>query len=177
MDLEKKRDEYLSDEQLLTTMRGKAVFIRWGDISGFNNLDDIFGPVNVVFVLYEYKPYVGHWIALLKNGKGCDYEFFDSMASMPDEYLPKYNYIDNKRKPLLGRLIMKEIKRGKKVEYNSIQLQSKDDGVSTCGRWCLVRAITKNWLTVDQFDILFYELSKKYNISTDDLITKITKEL
>ncbi len=97
---------------------------------------------------------IGHWVMVSRyKSKGKTiYEYFDSYGLPPSFHLDimdtdKRIEFDQFEKHL-NILLRKEIKRNT-VLYNKLQFQSYKNGISTCGRHCILRAIMLKHFDLD----------------------------
>lgn len=121
-----------------------------------------------VVILYETKPNFGHWTLLHKLNNG-NIEFFDSYGFKPDTEFklisPEYQY------PHYLMNLLKELSKLTQIHYNQYQLQSKSPGVSTCGRWCILRRLYPD-LDIDQFKEGIDSVVRGMGITNDQYVTK-----
>ena len=126
-----------------------AKCIAYKTLQQIGNLDKYLDAHPYVFVLYEYKPGYGHWTLPMRQGG--DNEFFDSYGSKPDELLSEFDSVTKNRYglnyPKIANLLLDS---GKPVQYNALPLQRLSDKVQTCGKWCVIRALTDS-MNVDDF--------------------------
>lgn len=93
-----------------------------------------------VIVLTEFKPNTGHWCVLTRDGNY--FYWFDSYGVKPDgenKFIPLImrKFLGENDKDLT-RLIKATERKGGKVEWNKKKYQVLRDGISTCGKWCIV---------------------------------------
>lgn len=163
-------DEYksiaLSDADLLNKMHDRANLVTYPEIVNYKTLDELLGPYNVCFILYLWKPGMGHWCCITKHGKMV--EFFDPYGNFVDNCLKDipepYRTESGQSEPMLSYL-MKESPY--KLSYNEYPFQELDEDVSSCGRWTILRGLLKD-LTLEQFKYLFLD---EYG---DDIATLLT---
>ncbi len=159
-------DIALSDTQVLTLVGGKANIIMYPDIHKYRSIDELLAPHGACFILFESKPYYGHWCALIKLDDN-NIEFFDPYGSYPDDsldYIPekfaKESFQDH---PYLSYLMMKSPYQ---LSYNEHAFQKKGPNIKTCGRWSATRIALKD-LSLEQFTKMFLR-------GSDKLVTRIT---
>jgi hypothetical protein len=137
------------------------------------SLNDIFKNSNYVVINYLSEPHYGHWVCLYKNGNTIN--FFDSYGGYPDEqlkYIPdNFKLISNQEYPHLLKLLYKS--KDYDVEYNYKKLQG--NGTTTCGRWVGLYLAVCDLMSIDAFGKLMESLSKKMNLSKDELVYELTK--
>ena len=121
-----------------------------------------------IVILYETEPNFGHWTLLHKLDNG-NIEFFDSYGFKPDSEFklisPEYQY------PHYLMELLKKLSKLTQIHYNQYQLQSKANGVSTCGRWCILRRLYPD-LDIDQFKEGIDNVVRGMGISNDQYVTK-----
>ncbi len=164
--LDKHKGISLSDADIRRFMGGQCNIVVYGQIKGYNSIEQLLDPYGVCFILYEWKPHYGHWCVLIKSGNLL--EFFDPYGGPVDTQLhhvpPSFKVESGQDRPYLGELMMNY---DGPMSYNEFQFQSLDKAVKDCGRWCLVRADLRD-LTLAQFKDLFL------NIYGDELATFMT---
>jgi hypothetical protein len=144
---------------------GKDVLVtNYENLNKINSLDDFFKTKDALIVLYEYQNGYGHWVLIIKsvNKKGSPaLEFFDSYGTMPDRHLTSFSKSIRDqygmRYPKLSELLLKS---KYPIEYNNHRLQKHDPKISTCGRWCVLRALFRDE-HIDKFVKRFKK--KKFN--------------
>lgn len=145
----------LSDADLLDKMQHQANLVTYPEIAEYRTLDELLGPYNVCFILYLWKPGMGHWCCITRHGNLV--EFFDPYGEPIDsclEQIPEpYRTESGQKLPMLSYL-MRESKY--KLSYNEYQFQELDEDVSSCGRWTILRGLLKD-LTLEQFRKLFLD--------------------
>ena len=85
----------LTDSEVMKLVKGKANVILYHNIHKYRNLNQLLYPYGAAFILYEAKPYYGHWVALMlaknkKTGKIDTLEYFDPYGTYQDYTLKKY---------------------------------------------------------------------------------------
>lgn len=122
----------------------------------------------------------GHWMIILDRNEAV--EVFDSHGSLiaPLEWYRDQNvlnHVDNsvltidKLEPILSNKLFDCGYRY--VDWNTKELQKKKNGISTCGRWVLLRLLFHKLFPqndVDNFCDYMFALSKKMKKSTDEII-------
>lgn len=150
----------------------KVKIVLYCDLDQFENINELLRPYDLVFILYEFKRFYGHWTVLYKY-EGQIY-FFDSYGTIPDDELAQIDYnfrvINNMVFPHLTYLLAMG-----DVNYNEFKYQKMGDGIATCGRWCVYRYQNRH-LSTDGFHDLIKrqkKLSKKlgYKMTNDELVT------
>ncbi len=157
----------LSGNDILKLTNNKCNVIIYHDLVNYRTLDQALGKYGAFVVLYETSKNYGHWCCCIKiNNKLV--EFFDPISNKPDK---EFKWVPDmyKQNPYLSHL-MKESKY--QLSYNHIKFQKNIRGVNTCGRWCALRIILKNY-TLDQFKKVVS--SPKYDY--DYMVTLITNIL
>lgn len=160
------RDVPLSDKDIQDEMGGNANIVVYSQIQDYESIDQLIEPYGVCFILYEWKPHYGHWCLLSKHDNLL--EFFDPYSGMPDDEL---DHVPKRFRKKLGEdhPYLCDLLRAcdYDLSYNEFQFQKLSPDISTCGRWCILRAILKD-LTLYQFKNLFL------NAYGDDIATILT---
>ena len=162
----------LSDLDVLNLVDNKAKVLLYKELSKFNTLDELLEPYGSVFILYETKPNYGHWTCLWRRNSNT-INFFDPYGIFPDEELywnDEYTrkYLDQNI-PFLSYLLINS--PYKNLEFNDHDYQHESTNINTCGRWCALRILLRNW-SPEQFEKVF-----GYVKNPDDLVTLITEIL
>lgn len=163
----------LSDKEVLTLINGRANLILYPNLNKFKTIDEILNPYGACIILFEAKPRYGHWCCIFKiNDKLL--EFFNPYGGYPDdslEYIPMdFRLSTDQYIPYLSILMYNS---PYELSYNEHQFQKHDQNIRTCGRWCAVRLIFRNY-TLNEFYHLIKFLKKKLNINSDQLVTLLT---
>lgn len=140
---------------------GDGKVIKYSDLANYSNINELL-PNDKDFrvILVESSVNQGHWVCVMKYGDIIEY--FNSYGTKP-EY--DFRFIPTMVKHLLGQggnLLTKLLKtKGKdqKIYYNKKKFQEINDGVNTCGRWCIARILAM---------LVGYEL--------DDFINKVNQK-
>lgn len=126
---------------------GKRInLLLYSDLAHYKHIKDCLIN-NMCLLLLESKPNFGHWTLILYHPDRDSYEGFNSYGSYIDDDLV---YIKENMREMLGEeyplLTALFYDSGKTIEYSDHVLQSKSPEVSTCGYYCIMRAI---WSDVD----------------------------
>ena len=131
----------------------KTNIVTYHDLPKYDNIDELL--INdTCFLLYEFKRNYGHWCLISKHDNNI--EFFDPYGKLPDYTLQLVN--PNIKKELnedykyLTNLLLKTHYQ---TSYNPYDFQHLNKNIKTCGRWCILRAKTKD-LPIQEFCKLFY---------------------
>jgi hypothetical protein len=123
-------------------------------------------------ILVEQKKDCGHWVCIVR--KNNNIYLYDPYGCPIDREL---SFIDKAQRILLGedrRLIQRLINRCNceiNIYENSSQFQSLKEGVSTCGRHCILFIeMVKMGYDIDQFSKFFYTASENEGKPTDILV-------
>jgi hypothetical protein len=127
---------------------------------------ELLGMVPVA-ILYQITPNYGHWTLLLKSPEGI--EFFDPYGYKPDK---EFGFLDNQQPHYLAMRLL-ELSKIINIHYNQYKYQSKREGVNTCGRWVIVRAVLNN-LTTEQFHDAILSGCKRNRLNPDPLVVMLT---
>lgn len=169
----------LASDECVGLLGGNVKFITYDEVADYNSIQDLLSPYGKVILLYMNGAHFGHYTCLQLLRDGRTISFFDSYAYKPDgefEFINKdrrrkYNYTGY---PPLNELLMKAMREGYNIDYNAIHLQSDDESIATCGRWCCLRLLFDN-MGNDQFSRMIEEAAKKMGKSNDELAVILTK--
>lgn len=171
MSLKQLLKKALSGEEILKILDGKAKVVRYSEIYKYSNVFDLMGPHKAAVILYEWKPFYGHWTALFEQNTNT-IEFFDPYGIVIDNELK--HVPNNLKKQLhsddryLSKLIIKS--PYKNIEYNNIKFQKLAEGINTCGRHVAIRLLFRS-LSLDEFAEIFRN-SKDFD--ADHVMTLLT---
>jgi hypothetical protein len=180
----KKQEAYDKMKKKLATMISDADFdrfftdankklLKYCELENINNIDELL-PDNRDYriILTESQKNSGHWCCITKQNNV--YTWFDPYSGKPDSELKFIPAIMNKMlgqdKRHLSR-ILKTIKEPNQIFYNETRYQKLQDGINTCGRWCICFLLLSH-IGYDLAEFKnFIELNcKKYNMPPDILI-------
>ena len=131
----------LSNQDIINYLGNDTKILEYKDLNNYKSIDEILqGERDYIIILIETSNNKGHWTALLKYDGIL--EHFDSYGLDVDKEL---GFIKNSMKRLLGedtkQLTYLIDSSPYECIYNNVQLQSKKDWDSTCGRWVIDRIL------------------------------------
>ncbi len=173
MDLKELKAKSLSADEMIKALDGRCNLITYKEIYDFPTLDDLLGKYGCCIILYEFKKNYGHWVTIFRVNDH-KVEFFDSYGFIPDNefaFIPKT--FQNEYYPYNRYLTKLLYESNDKVEYNHDHLQSKGNGINTCGRYVVNRLLNRNIPLKKYVKIL---QSDKDN-SPDDIVSILTKNI
>jgi len=120
--------------------------MKYSELANFQDINDLLSDKNDYrIILTETKPNVGHWCALLKYGDTLEwFDPYGGKSGVPDGEL---HFISLAMRSMLGQLrpllsnLLKTKRPTQQVVYNKDKLQSLNEMVSTCGKWCICRVM------------------------------------
>jgi len=164
----------LSNSDIEQLLDGKVKILRYRDLRRYSTIDQLLQPFGKVFILYENRDGYGHW-TLLHKLNSRNIELFDSYGLRIDDELDYINKAYRKQsdqlKAHLSHLLIDSPYR---IHYNDTPLQQAKKGISTCGRWCVARAVNSN-MSIDKFCSLIRQESKRLQLTNDDLVCALVK--
>ena len=156
----------LSGSEVLKLLDNKANLFSYSQLHTINSIDELLGQYKKCVLLYHTSQNYGHYVCVWENNNTLF--FFDSYGSKPDtqlKFLPTHLKEElNSNHNYLIRLMFNS---GKKVEFNEYQLQSRENNITTCGRWCVNRLRFPE-ISIDEYHSIFKN-SSNY-IANDKLI-------
>ena len=172
-------DYPLTGSDMLNNSAAPSKLVIYKDIHKYKTLNDLFGDVDVIYLLYESQPYSGHWVTLFRVGDRV--ELFDSYDNRPDQ---QFNFINDDFKsqrnmdvPYLTKVLLDHAENGGEVHYNHHKLQREGSNIATCGRHGLVRVMFRD-LPIDEDYQLMKQLKSKLNAgSYDEVVLKLTNDI
>lgn len=167
--LQKQKEIPLNGRQVLELVDGKANVVLYRDLCNMNNIDEVLGPFQAAFILFEFTDKMGHWVSLYRNGDTVS--FFNSYGDpkgYPDDTLSvideEYRKESCQKFPMLSELLLNS---PYKLQYNDVKLQKYGRTIMTCGRWCALFIMMRNQ-HIDVFSKIF-----KSDVG-DDIVTILT---
>ncbi len=168
-----------ANEDIEKLCEKKVKIILYRDLQKYSRISDVLEPHGAVIILYEFKPDVGHWCALIKHPgpkrQPPIVEFFDPLGVKVDGEL---RYIDRKFRESSGQsnrylsILLDKALSDREIStlvVNKHQLQAMRDDVNTCGRWCGMRVAMRG-IPLQAFIDLFI----RQRHSPDFYITALT---
>jgi hypothetical protein len=145
-EVEELKLEPLDDEQMRQLCGPGTKIILNGDLSKYDNIEELLPTKPSFFILLYGPPSQGHWVLVARygtntieyfNSYGGDYGGIDHCtewyANMPEEKL------EGGATPHLSALLEKD-KNKYEIIYNVFPFQDLNNmSISTCGRWCALR--------------------------------------
>jgi len=139
-------------------------------LSKMNSTKDLFKGKNACIILILTSPSFGHWISVLQ---------YPDMIQVHDSYgIPidselhwineHFREENNEQVPHLSHLLQKD---GRKITHNTYKLQSKAQGVNTCGRHASERVIKHSLQLNDYVKFL-----KATNLNSDEAVLVLTQK-
>lgn len=147
----------------------KANIVSYEMFTAIDDIEEVVPDDNtVLLILYPWEIddiRTGHWISLCRD-KNSVITYFDSYGDKVDHpALKEYKYP-------LSKLLLEYMDEGGRVEFNNVKLQGPKS--NTCGRFASLWSGLANSYTVDSFAKEMRKLAKEDNLSTDQLVTRIT---
>lgn len=170
--LKENEDIALSNYDLLQMLDNKVNIVTYPKLINYNRIEDVLGPNNAAFILYESEPRFGHWIALMKRGDTIEY--FDPYGGKIDGTL---DYIDDDFKKKTNQdktyLINLLLESPYEIEYNEFPFQKMKDDIKTCGRHSAVRLLLKD-LDIYSYKAFLDAIKKETGLNYDEIVTVLT---
>ena len=175
MDLKKLIGKALSDDEIKEALDGKVNIIKYSELKNMKDINELLGAYGRAVILFETQKNIGHWCSLIRNPKLNCIIFTDSYGIWPTNELdPKYvprvflKMSDQKREYLLRLLYDQPLE----VRYSQYRLQKMKRGISTCGRYSILRCALQD---LDENEFANLLRSTKY--TPDELITLATENV
>lgn len=171
--LKQYEDIALSDKELKNIVNGKASIVLYPNLIEYKNIDEVMGPYNACFLLFEAKPHYGHWCLIFKINNDT-IEFFNPYGGYPDDSLKHipmhYREVSNQLHTILSELMLKSPYQ---LTYNEFAFQKHNANTKTCGRWCAFRLICRN-MSLYEFKDTINALSEELDLNGDEIVTLST---
>lgn len=163
----------LSNRDILKLLKGKANIVIYPNLHYYKNIDEVLGKYGACILLFEARKDYGHWCCIFKINNNT-LEFFNPYGGYPDDslkHIPLHFRIkSNQYVPYLSILMLKS---SYELTYNEFTFQKKGYDIKTCGRHCVSRLLLRN-LSIYQYHDLLNNLSKKFNIDYDTIVTLLS---
>jgi len=181
----KKEEAYQKMKTKLATMISDVDFnkffvdapqklLKYSELENIKDIDELLPDErDYRIILTESQKNSGHWCAITRNNN--IYTWFDPYSGKPDSELKFIPAIMNKMlgqdKRHLSRII-KTIKEPNQIFYNETKYQKLQDGINTCGRWCICFLLLSHMgYDLKEFKNFIKQTSKKHgNMPYDILI-------
>lgn len=165
-------DVSLSNYDLINMLDGKANVVIYPNLINYQSIDDVLGPHNACFLLFETKPKYGHWVCLFRRGN--EIEFFNPYGGYPDDSLQSiplhYREISGQVIPLLSLLLLNS---PYELVYNEFKFQQHNKNIKTCGRWSIARLLLRD-LNIYEFKNFIDKLKMENGLTGDKVVTLLT---
>jgi hypothetical protein len=160
-----------SNRDISQKLGGNVRVITYKELLNYKTLDEALGEHGAFIVLYEQERNFGHWCCGFLDDD--IFYFFDSYGIIPDDQLididPKFRIKSGQQFKYLTYLMKNS---PYEIDYNPYQFQDDQEGINTCGRWCVARIKNKD-LDADEF----YDLFTGDNIDSDELVVEYTDDI
>ena len=165
----------MSDSDLNTYFPGARV-VKYSEIPKNKSIMEWLKSGDIVFILYEADVNVGHWASVCRSDEAVYY--MDSYGNKPEVPLkwntPEKNIELQQEPGVLKKLFYSS---PLPVYYNDYDYQSKEEGISTCGRWCTAwfAHFKKMGGDLRSFKKMIDDERKKTKKTNDELVTEVIK--
>jgi hypothetical protein len=166
---------FLTDQDIKTALNCEDdKIIKYSDLAEFDCFCKLLPSNTFDFrvVLVEQKENVGHFVCIVKQNNNI--YLFDPYGCPIDKEL---SFVDKAQRILLGedkRLVERLINKCNcevNIYENNNQFQSLKEGVSCCGRWCvLFIEMCKMGYDIDEFSKFIFTASENEGKPTDILV-------
>jgi hypothetical protein len=138
---------------------GSTKILKYSELANYRTVEELLpDPVDYRIILIEQNENTGHWCCILRYKKVI--EWFDPYGIKPDGEL---SFISKMKNRILGQdtlyltnLFTEATRRGWTCIYNKKRLQQLKKGISTCGRWCLLRITMLTQMYYDLPDFIAF---------------------
>ena len=132
--------------------------VQYKHLHAYKDINDLFGNLDCVLILYNTKQHYGHWIGLINHSHKI--YFFDPYSMFPDDQLFFTNIKFRKENDMQYPYLVYLLYHSKKaIDYNDYQFQTFSPNISTCGYWVGYR-FRHSKLSTNQFKKLFKGIPK-----------------
>lgn len=174
---QKMLNTFATDKDICRALNcGEDKIIKYSDLINYDCFTTLLPSNTFDFrvILIEQQRDRGHWVCVVRKNENI--YLYDSYGSPIDKEL---NFVDKATKIMLGedkQLINRMIKMCNckvNIYENSNQFQSLKNGVSTCGRHCILFIeMVKMGYSLDEFAKFFFTSAENEETPTDILVVK-----
>lgn len=170
-------EKYLNNFEVLKIAGKKSKVLMYSELQNYRDIGSLFANgIDKIILLYRQTFDSGHWVSLTLNRKKKLVTVFDSYGIMIDDELDWNSDEKNRNlKQEINYLTHLLSDYDGKIEYNEVQLQSKDRNVATCGRWCGYWCRASEFMSLETFQKKFLKM-KKLNLNLDEVIVDLTNK-
>lgn len=173
-------DELMSDTDIKMYDPSIRV-VKYSELQNYKTINQLLKKKkDYIILLIEDEMNSGHFVAILrythKSYNKPVIEYFNSYGYKPSFELSKIdNNINNElgqNEPWLNYLLDSALDKYI-VIYNTKRLQKLQNGINTCGKWCILRITLLKYRNYDLVEFINYidTLKKKYKLSYDQIIS------
>jgi hypothetical protein len=150
--------------------------IKYSELDNYKSIEDLLPTDNsAVIILIEDQLNSGHWVAVMRYGKTCEY--FNSYGAKWDT---DWKFINRMMRMILGqntnemtRLMDKAKSDGWNTIWNKHRFQKLGSNIQTCGRWCILRIeMMKMGYTLPEFYDFIKKREKEMGEKSDFIVAK-----
>lgn len=139
--------EPISSDDIRRIVGPGVNIIVYSSLAHIPNLESLLGRENACVILYRWKPFYGHWVALTASDYG-NISYFDSYGKGVDHWLTEQDpQMANKLGqvyPYLSRMLEQAVASGRKVDINRKALQAEGSNIADCGRYAALRCVYRH---------------------------------
>lgn len=160
----------LSDSDIRQALNNDVNIVKYSELKNMKNIDELLRNDRAV-ILFELKKNDGHWCSVVRNKERII--FTDSYGMFPEneiDYIPvSFKYVSKQDRGYLLKLLYNQ---NLPVHFSQYRLQKLENGINTCGRYCVIRCIMKE-LNEDEFA----KMLKSSEYSPDELVSILTYDV
>jgi hypothetical protein len=172
--------EPLDDKQMLELCGPGTRIVLNGDLSKYDNIEQLLPTKMGCFILLYGPPGQGHWVLVARyddtieyfNSYGGDYGGIDECTewyeNMPEEKL------EGGGTPYLSRILEKD-KHKFVILYNTYPFQDlRNMNISTCGRWCVLRwRAIQDGISLQNFIKIIKDVKHMTGMTNDQMVADL----
>jgi len=169
----KRVGETMTDAQIKQILGEGSKIMKYAELANYKTIDELLPrEKDFVILLIEDQPQHGHFCILLKYDNTV--EWFNSYAYYPDR---QKNMLNKAMNVMLGQnenFVTELMKNstGYKLIYNKKRLQKLKEGINTCGRWTVLRAmcLIEMGMNLTRFLKMISDEKKQSGLPADALV-------
>jgi hypothetical protein len=166
----------LSNDDIQEFLNPDTKILTYPQFASMSHIDEAFDALGrCIFLFLTTSPTSGHWLCMFKRGDTIEY--FDSYGERPEaqrEWLSEEELEElGQDEPYLWNLMRAS---GYKIFSNTVQYQKERGDISTCGRWCLLRLVCKDFTNKQFYQFIKAQMKERNLKNMDEVVAILTFE-
>ena len=166
----------LSNDDINHILEPDTKIFTYPEFGKMNSITEAFDKLGrCVFLFLTTSPTSGHWCCMFKRSDCIEY--FSSYGDKPEDerkWLTEEQLEElGQEEPYLYDLLKQS---GYKVYWSTHQYQSDRQDINTCGRWCVMRLICKDFSNKEFYNLVKEQMKERGITKPDDFVALFTYE-